>query len=73
MVPVNDKLEENTSIPNILIINGPNFVGRDSITVSDKRLSRKHLSITASPNAPAQLIVVSFDPNAHNVFDSCPV
>lgn len=73
LVPVNDELQENTSIPKIPIVNGPNIVGRDSIPVADKRLSRKHLSITAAPNAPAHLIVVSFLANAHNVFDICSV
>ncbi|KAK1375167.1 Tyrosyl-DNA phosphodiesterase 1 [Heracleum sosnowskyi] len=62
LVPVNDKLEENTSIPKIPILNGPNIVGRDSIPVADKRLSRKHLSITASPNASVHLIVEGSNP-----------
>ncbi|KAF1002807.1 tyrosyl-DNA phosphodiesterase 1 isoform X1 [Apium graveolens] len=62
LVPVNDKLQENTSIPKIPIVHGPNIVGRDSIPVADKRLSRKHLCITASLNAPAHLIVEGSNP-----------
>ena len=58
LVPLNDKLEENTSNPRIPIVNGPNIVGRDSVPVADKRLSRKHLSVTASADGRAHVIVV---------------
>lgn len=59
LVPLNDKLEEDTSIPNIPLNQGPNYIGRHTTaSLSDKRLSRKHLTLTASPDASSVLAVV---------------
>lgn len=63
LVPLNDKLEEDTSIPNIPLNQGPNYIGRHTTaSLSDKRLSRKHLTLTASPDASAVLAVEGTNP-----------
>ncbi|KAL5578945.1 hypothetical protein UlMin_011387 [Ulmus minor] len=62
LVPLNEKLEEDTSIPQIPLSRGQNFIGRDNISVSDKRLSRKHLSLSASPDGSAILRVEGTNP-----------
>lgn len=59
LLPLNDKFEEDTSKPQLPIFQGPNFVGRSCIPVADKRLSRKHLTITASgDDGSADVVVV---------------
>ncbi|XP_071720314.1 tyrosyl-DNA phosphodiesterase 1 isoform X2 [Rutidosis leptorrhynchoides] len=64
LVPLNDKLEENSSnsIPKIEISNGINIIGRNVIPITDKRLSRKHVSITVSTDGSAQLSVEGTNP-----------
>ena len=60
MVPLNDNLEEDTSnsIPNVEISKGFNLLGRDVIPITDKRLSRKHVSVTVSADDSAEVLVV---------------
>ncbi|KAJ4838737.1 tyrosyl-DNA phosphodiesterase 1 [Turnera subulata] len=43
--------EEDTSIPKLPLSRGPNTIGRHNIPVPDKRLSRNHLTLTASPDS----------------------
>ncbi|KAF4365126.1 tyrosyl-DNA phosphodiesterase 1 isoform X1 [Cannabis sativa] len=62
LVPLNEKYEEDTEVPQIPIFRGLNFIGRNSISVSEKRLSRKHLTLTASPNGSASLVVEGNNP-----------
>ncbi|KAI3740861.1 hypothetical protein L2E82_31335 [Cichorium intybus] len=64
LVPLNDNLEENTSnsIPRVEISKGANVLGRDVIPISDKRLSRKHLSITLSADDSAEVLVEGTNP-----------
>ena len=61
-MPLSDNLEEDgkSSIPKIPLSEGPNCVGRDCIPVTDKRLSRKHLIITATCTGSADVVVVLF-------------
>lgn len=59
LVPVNPNSNEDVSIPKLNISEGDNVVGRDSISVKDKRLSRRHIKLTASSNGVAELLVVS--------------
>lgn len=64
LVPLNDNLEENTSnsIPRVEVSKGANVLGRDVIPISDKRLSRKHLSITVSADDSAEVLVEGTNP-----------
>ncbi|CAL5412027.1 unnamed protein product [Camellia sinensis] len=62
LVPLNNNLEEDTSIPKLSISQGSNFVGRNSIPLSDKRLSRKHLNLVASSDSSAHLIMEGTNP-----------
>lgn len=62
LVPLSDNLEEDekSSIPKIPLLEGFNWVGRDCIPVTDKRLSRKHLTVTATSTGSADVLVVLF-------------
>ncbi|XP_060191002.1 tyrosyl-DNA phosphodiesterase 1 isoform X1 [Lycium barbarum] len=64
LVPLSDNLEEDekNSIPKILLSEGPNLIGRNCIPVTDKRLSRKHISITASSTGSADVVVEGTNP-----------
>ncbi|PSS04715.1 Tyrosyl-DNA phosphodiesterase [Actinidia chinensis var. chinensis] len=62
LVPLNNNLEEDTSLPQLPIFQGSNIVGRNCIPVSDKRLSRKHLTITTSSDGSADVIVEGSNP-----------
>ncbi|XAR53762.1 Phosphodiesterase I [Bertholletia excelsa] len=62
LVPLDNDLEEDPSIPKLPISLGPNPVGRNCISVSDKRLSRKHLTITASDDGSADVFVEGTNP-----------
>ncbi|XP_049395468.1 tyrosyl-DNA phosphodiesterase 1 [Solanum stenotomum] len=64
LVPLSDNLEEDgkSSIPRIPLSEGPNCVGRDCIPVTDKRLSRKHLTITATCTGSADVVVEGTNP-----------
>lgn len=65
LVPLNDNQQEDSSsvIPRIQIYKGINVLGRDVIPINDKRLSRKHLSITvSSTNASAEIFVEGTNP-----------
>jgi tyrosyl-DNA phosphodiesterase-1 len=50
--------KQNASIPKLPISDGTNIIGRNNLAVTDKRLSRKHLTITASTDGTANLHVV---------------
>nr|XP_043610213.1 tyrosyl-DNA phosphodiesterase 1 [Erigeron canadensis] len=65
LVPLTDEEEKNTSnpIPSIEISKGVNVIGREVIPIPDKRLSRKHVTITVSPDvSSAQLFVEGTNP-----------
>lgn len=66
LVPLSDKLEEDekSAIPKIPLSEGPNCVGRDCIPVTDKRLSRKHLTITVTCTGSADVVVEGTNPVA---------
>lgn len=59
LVPVNCNSDENVLIPKLHVSEGDNVFGRDFISVKDKRLSRRHIKLTASSNGSAELLVVS--------------
>ncbi|XP_070041891.1 tyrosyl-DNA phosphodiesterase 1 isoform X3 [Nicotiana tomentosiformis] len=64
LVPVSGNLEEDekSSIPKIPLSEGLNLVGRDCIPVTDKRLSRKHLTVTATSTGSADVLVEGTNP-----------
>ncbi|KAJ1408107.1 Tyrosyl-DNA phosphodiesterase I [Sesbania bispinosa] len=62
LVPLNQNLEEEASVPKLPVSDGTNIIGRNNFSVSDKRLSRKHLTLTASPDGSANLHVVGTNP-----------
>ncbi|KAJ8761732.1 hypothetical protein K2173_004541 [Erythroxylum novogranatense] len=50
--------EEDISVPKLPITKGSNVIGRDSLFVSDKRLSRKHISLTSSSGNFSPILTV---------------
>ncbi|XP_052182395.1 tyrosyl-DNA phosphodiesterase 1 isoform X2 [Diospyros lotus] len=62
LVPLSNNLDEEASIPKLPISQSPKSVGRNSVPVSDKRLSRKHISISASRDGSADIIVEGTNP-----------
>ncbi|KAL2349519.1 hypothetical protein Fmac_003519 [Flemingia macrophylla] len=62
LVPLNKNLEEESSVPKLSVSDGANVIGRNNIHISDKRLSRKHLTLTPSPNGTAILLVEGTNP-----------
>lgn len=53
-------LVEDASIPKLTLSEGENLIGRNNLPVPDKRLSRKHITLTASADgSSANLFVVS--------------
>ncbi|XP_027361212.1 tyrosyl-DNA phosphodiesterase 1 isoform X4 [Abrus precatorius] len=62
LVPLNQNFEEEASVPKLLISDGTNVIGRCNIPVSDKRLSRKHLTLTAAADGSANLLVEGTNP-----------
>ncbi|PON39438.1 Tyrosyl-DNA phosphodiesterase I [Parasponia andersonii] len=62
LISLNEMLEEDPSVPQIPVFRGLNFIGRNSVSVPEKRLSRKHLTLTASPNGSANLVVEGTNP-----------
>ncbi|WZZ38320.1 hypothetical protein YC2023_034579 [Brassica napus] len=54
-------LKEDNSSPRITLSEGPNTIGRGNVSITDKRLSRKHITITTSTSGSASLSVpISF-------------
>ncbi|CAL9121280.1 unnamed protein product [Musa textilis] len=47
---------------NVPIFEGANFVGRNNLNVSDKRVSRKHISLQASFDGSAEVVVEGPNP-----------
>ncbi|GAV73664.1 Tyr-DNA_phospho domain-containing protein [Cephalotus follicularis] len=54
--------EEDSSIPKLAIFEGPNVIGRNNIPCPDRRLSRKHLTLTTSSDASTILTVEGTNP-----------
>ncbi|KAF6171132.1 hypothetical protein GIB67_012206, partial [Kingdonia uniflora] len=63
LVPLNNSnKEENGSIPKLPVFEGLNIVGRDDISVSDKRVSRKHISLNVSVDGIINVVVDGSNP-----------
>ncbi|GAB2298826.1 hypothetical protein Dimus_032903 [Dionaea muscipula] len=63
LVPLNSNLEEDeTSSSRLPVFEGDNAVGRSNISVADKRLSRKHLTLSVSADGSADVLVEGMNP-----------
>ncbi|MFS7905158.1 putative phosphodiesterase I [Helianthus anomalus] len=64
LVPLSDNLDEDTSntIPKVQISKGVNVLGRDVIPITDKRISRKHLSLAVSDDGSVEVAVEGTNP-----------
>ncbi|XP_041023489.1 tyrosyl-DNA phosphodiesterase 1 isoform X5 [Juglans microcarpa x Juglans regia] len=63
LVPLMQNLVEDASIPKLTLSEGANLIGRNNLPVPDKRLSRKHITLTASADgSSANLFVEGTNP-----------
>ncbi|KAI4295847.1 hypothetical protein L6164_035847 [Bauhinia variegata] len=62
LVRLNHNLEEDPSAPKLPVSDGTNVFGRNNIPLVDKRVSRKHMTLTASADGSANLIVEGTNP-----------
>ncbi|KAF5474729.1 hypothetical protein F2P56_006600 [Juglans regia] len=63
LVPLIQNLVEDASIPKLTLSEGANLIGRNNLPVPDKRLSRKHITLTASADgSSANLFVEGTNP-----------
>ncbi|KAL0363254.1 UNVERIFIED_CONTAM: Tyrosyl-DNA phosphodiesterase 1 [Sesamum calycinum] len=64
LVPLNRNLEEEkqSSVPKIPLSRGITCVGRNCIPVTDKRLSRRHLTVNAFGDGSADIVVEGTNP-----------
>ncbi|KAJ4976556.1 hypothetical protein NE237_001662 [Protea cynaroides] len=62
LIPLNNNLEEDDSIPRLQILEGVNVFGRDNIFVSDKRVSRKQISLKVLADGSAEVVVEGSNP-----------
>ncbi|KAL0353227.1 UNVERIFIED_CONTAM: Tyrosyl-DNA phosphodiesterase 1 [Sesamum angustifolium] len=64
LVPMNRNLEEEkqSSVPKIPLSRGITCVGRNCIPVTDKRLSRRHLTVNAFGDGSADIVVEGTNP-----------
>ncbi|XP_020589645.1 tyrosyl-DNA phosphodiesterase 1 isoform X2 [Phalaenopsis equestris] len=62
LLPLQSNLTVDDSAPRISVFEGVNFVGRNNITMPDKRVSRKHISLHGSSDGIAELTVEGPNP-----------
>ncbi|XP_021766943.1 tyrosyl-DNA phosphodiesterase 1-like isoform X1 [Chenopodium quinoa] len=62
LIPLNKSLEKEKSLPELPVSEGDNVIGRSNVPVTDKRLSRKHLILSASSDGCADLLVEGMNP-----------
>lgn len=60
LVPLDKNLEVDNSGLKIRLSEGPNSIGRSNVLVSEKRISRKHITLTTSTDGSAKLLVVAY-------------
>uniref|UniRef100_A0A6N2KX78 PNK FHA domain-containing protein n=1 Tax=Salix viminalis TaxID=40686 RepID=A0A6N2KX78_SALVM len=58
LVPLSPNFEENASTAKLHLSNGQNTIGRNDISVSDKRLSRNHLSLNLTQTSSTITVFV---------------
>ncbi|XP_078157113.1 tyrosyl-DNA phosphodiesterase-like protein isoform X4 [Carex rostrata] len=57
LVPLESIHATSCSLPNIPLFEGDNVIGRNDLKITDKRVSRKHISLKASANDGIEVIV----------------
>nr|AAL36361.1 unknown protein [Arabidopsis thaliana] len=62
LIPLKADLKEDNSSPRITLSEGPNIIGRGNVSIVDKRLSRKHITIIVSTSGSASLSVDGTNP-----------
>ncbi|CAN8299931.1 unnamed protein product [Cochlearia groenlandica] len=62
LIPLKSDLKEDESSPRISLSQGPNTIGRGNVSIADKRLSRKLITINASTSGSALLSVEGANP-----------
>ncbi|KAL0709534.1 hypothetical protein Bca4012_016512 [Brassica carinata] len=63
LIPLKADLKEDNSSPRITLSEGPNTIGRGNVSTTDKRLSRKHITIvTSTSGCSASLSVEGTNP-----------
>ncbi|CAI0468154.1 unnamed protein product [Linum tenue] len=63
LVPLKSTLDVDTSLPKLPLTEGANSVGRETLSVTDKRISRNHLTLSVSRDgASANLSVDGTNP-----------
>ncbi|XP_020096717.1 tyrosyl-DNA phosphodiesterase 1 isoform X2 [Ananas comosus] len=62
LVPLQSNLVGNDSLSRIPIFEGANTVGRCNLSVTDKRVSRKHISLHASTDGSIEVLVEGPNP-----------
>ncbi|KAL8143841.1 hypothetical protein V2J09_016873 [Rumex salicifolius] len=62
LIPEIKDLEEDGFVSTLPIFQGENVIGRNDLQVPDKRLSRKHLCLSASLDGSAELTVAGTNP-----------
>lgn len=58
LVRLNGDLTVDHSVPSLPIFQGANCIGRNSLSLTDKRVSRKHISLQTSNDGSAEVTVV---------------
>ncbi|KAJ8442278.1 hypothetical protein Cgig2_011201 [Carnegiea gigantea] len=59
LVPLNKSFQEDDSAPRLPVFEGHNVVGRGNVPANDKRLSRKHITLSASLHDGSALLLVN--------------
>ncbi|CAN1319058.1 Tyrosyl-DNA phosphodiesterase 1, partial [Linum perenne] len=63
LVPLKSTLDEvDTSLPKLPLAEGSNSIGRETLSLSDKRISRNHLTLTITSTGSAHLSVDGTNP-----------
>lgn len=58
MIPLRNIQDEGVSISRIPVFEGVNVVGRNDLSMTDKRVSRKHISLIARIDGFVEMVVV---------------
>ncbi|XP_010240926.1 PREDICTED: tyrosyl-DNA phosphodiesterase 1 isoform X2 [Nelumbo nucifera] len=69
LIPLTNNLKEDDSASKLPISEGANVFGRNDICISDKRLSRKHITLNASIDGSVDVVVEGSNPIVINSGD----
>ncbi|XP_038981850.1 tyrosyl-DNA phosphodiesterase 1 isoform X2 [Phoenix dactylifera] len=62
LIPLQKNLLVDYSVSNIPIFQGRNIIGRNNLAISDKRVSRKHVSLHTTVDGSAEVVVEGPNP-----------